>query len=97
MAQACGHPAQMKPAAHVRWRTVPATAAGYAGVVGSLQPPPPRLEIVMTQKTQGPAAKPTQGPPAAPRQAKPQNPPTEPVEVLGRHKNSGQKDHKGAR
>ena len=51
----------------------------------------------MTQKTQGPAAKPTQGPPAAPRQAKPQNPPTEPVEVMGRHKNTGQKDHKGAR
>lgn len=24
-------------------------------------------------------------------------PPTEPAEVLGRHKNSGQKDHKGAR
>ena len=23
--------------------------------------------------------------------------PTEPAEVLGRHKNSGQKDHKGAR
>lgn len=23
--------------------------------------------------------------------------PTEPTEVLGRHKNSGQKDHKGAR
>ena len=28
---------------------------------------------------------------------KPQTAPTEPIEVLGRHKNTGQKDHKGAR
>lgn len=27
----------------------------------------------------------------------PKAPPTEPAEVLGRHKNDGQKDHKGAR
>lgn len=51
----------------------------------------------MPPKTHVPAAKPVPGQPAPPRQAKPQNPPTEPVEVLGRHKNSGQKDHKGAR
>lgn len=29
--------------------------------------------------------------------ANPKTQPTEPVEVLGRHKNAGQKDHKGAR
>jgi hypothetical protein len=33
-------------------------------------------------------------PPADPKK---QVAPTEPAEVLGRHKNSGQKDHKGAR
>ena len=51
----------------------------------------------MTQTNQKPPTLPNPGPSRPPRQAKPQNPPTEPVEVLGRHKNDGQKDHKGAR
>lgn len=55
------------------------------------------LEIAMTQRNQKPPTLPNPGPSRPPRQAKPQNPPTEPVEVLGRHKNDGQKDHKGAR
>jgi len=48
---------------------------------------------------------PTQPPPQKPGQTEPPHPaqshrpiePVEPAEVLGRHKNSGQKDHKGAR
>ena len=51
----------------------------------------------MTQKSNGPAAKPIPGQPAPPPLPKPQSPPTEPTEVLGRHKNDGQKDHKVAR
>ena len=35
--------------------------------------------------------------PLPPQDRKTQAKPTEPAEVLGRHKNSGQKDHKGAR
>jgi len=35
-------------------------------------------------------------PAEAPRTGR-EAPPKEPAEVLGRHKNSGQKDHKGAR
>ena len=51
----------------------------------------------MSQKTHGTAAIPLPNKPTPPPQPKPQNPPTEPTEVLGRHKNDGQKDHKGAR
>ena len=51
----------------------------------------------MTAKTPGPAVKPIPGQPASPTLPKPENRPTEPAEVLGRHKNDGQKDHKGAR
>jgi hypothetical protein len=51
----------------------------------------------MTNKIPPPAPK-----PALPHGAKPHDsghpvPATEPIEVLGRHKNDGQKDHKGAR
>ncbi len=51
----------------------------------------------MTQKTK--RSTPTPGPihPQPPHNSKTQAKPTEPAEVLGRHKNSGQKDHKGAR
>jgi hypothetical protein len=51
----------------------------------------------MTQQPKRPT------PPSAPtRPIPPQDPktrtlPTEPAEVLGRHNNTGQKDHKGAR
>lgn len=48
-----------------------------------------------TQSTQTPASKPVAGPPQT--LPHPQTRPVEPVEVLGRHKNTGQKDHKGAR
>jgi hypothetical protein len=45
--------------------------------------------------TPAPIPAPTYPPP--PEESKRQITPTEPSEVLGRHKNSGQKDHKGAR
>jgi len=51
----------------------------------------------MTQKNQRPLPKPMPGRPPTPTPPKPQTPPAEPFEVLGRHKNTGQKDHKGAR
>jgi len=51
----------------------------------------------MTQKTQRPVPTPIQGRPLAPTPLSPQTKPAEPIEVLGRHKNTGQKDHKGAR
>jgi hypothetical protein len=40
---------------------------------------------------------PTPGRPSVPLPPQSRIPPVEPVEVLGRHKNTGQKDHKGAR
>lgn len=51
----------------------------------------------MTTKPPRSAPTPSQGHPSAPPQAKPKTQPAEPAEVLGRHKNTGQKDHKGAR
>jgi hypothetical protein len=51
----------------------------------------------MTQKNQRPLSTPVQGRPVTPTPPNPQTPPVEPSEVLGRHKNTGQKDHKGAR
>ncbi len=55
------------------------------------------MEMDMSKKTQGPVSAPQAGhaPTSTPPQRQPK--PTEPVEVLGRHKNDGQKDHKGAR
>jgi len=51
----------------------------------------------MTQKNQRHLSTPVPERPAIPAPPKTQTPPTEPIEVLGRHKNTGQKDHKGAR
>jgi hypothetical protein len=51
----------------------------------------------MTKENQSALPKPILGVPTPPSQSKPQKLPAEPTEVLGRHKNSGQKDHKGAR
>ena len=51
----------------------------------------------MTPKTQRPVPTPIVGRPSTPTIPKPQTRPTEPTEVVGRHKNTGQKDHKGAR
>jgi hypothetical protein len=54
----------------------------------------------MTQKTPEiphPAPTPVPTRPPVPFEANVKVLPTEPVEVLGRHKNTGQKDHKGAR
>ncbi len=51
----------------------------------------------MTQKSQSPVPKPVPGRPPNPNRPDPQTQPVEPSEVLGRHKNTGQKDHKGAR
>jgi hypothetical protein len=58
---------------------------------------PSRLEIVMSQKTRRPVLTPVPGRPPTPAPSNPQTLPVEPAEVLGRHKNTGQKDHKGAR
>ncbi len=51
----------------------------------------------MTQKSPHPPSNPIPGQHPAPPRPAPQTAPVEPAEVLGRHKNSGQKDHKGAR
>ena len=51
----------------------------------------------MTTKTRRPPTAPTPGRPANLAPERPPAAPVEPVEVLGRHKNTGQKDHKGAR
>ncbi|MEB0060067.1 MULTISPECIES: hypothetical protein [unclassified Variovorax] len=52
----------------------------------------------MTQKNHRPEPAPVPGRPPNPNeQPSPQTRPVEPNEVLGRHKNTGQKDHKGAR
>lgn len=51
----------------------------------------------MTQESKGPQLKP--GPQPAPQARDPDKPKekSEAAEVAGRHKNTGQKDHKGAR
>ncbi len=49
------------------------------------------------QKNQSPVSTPVPGRSSIPTPPNPQLPPAEPIEVLGRHKNTGQKDHKGAR
>jgi len=52
----------------------------------------------MTPKNHRPVPAPVPGRPPNPnQQPDPQMQPAEPSEVLGRHKNTGQKDHKGAR
>jgi hypothetical protein len=51
----------------------------------------------MPKKNESPVSTPVPGRPATPTPPNPQLPPAEPIEVLGRHKNTGQKDHKGAR
>jgi hypothetical protein len=51
----------------------------------------------MTQNNHRPDSAPVPGRPPIPTPTGPKTLPTEPVEVLGRHKNTGQKDHKGAR
>jgi hypothetical protein len=51
----------------------------------------------MSQKTQRPPSTPAPGRLPTPAPPNPQTLPAEPLEVLGRHKNTGQKDHKGAR
>jgi hypothetical protein len=51
----------------------------------------------MTQRDKRPSPTPAAAYPPPPAELKRQIKPTEPIEVLGRHKNSGQKDHKGAR
>lgn len=51
----------------------------------------------MIRKNQRPVSTPAPGRPPTPTPPSLQTPPAEPREVMGRHKNSGQKDHKGAR
>jgi len=51
----------------------------------------------MTKKAKGLAPKPGPTYPSPLMEANEQKQKAEPKEVLGRHKNSGQKDHKGAR
>ena len=55
------------------------------------------LELSMTQASKLPSPPLAPVHPQRPDNTKPSPQPTEPNEVLGRHKNSGQKDHKGAR
>jgi hypothetical protein len=49
------------------------------------------------QRNQRPVLTPLLGRPSIPAPSNPKLQPAEPIEVLGRHKNTGQKDHKGAR
>ena len=51
----------------------------------------------MTQPTKPPAQRPGPSQPTPAETAKQQQEKAETEEVAGRHKNSGQKDHKGAR
>jgi hypothetical protein len=51
----------------------------------------------MTTKTQGPVLTTAKSRPENSTPPAPKAQPTEPAEVFGRHKNTGQKDHKGAR
>ena len=51
----------------------------------------------MSQHAQRPLPTPAAGRPAPPTHPVPPRRPVEPAEVAGRHKNTGQKDHKGAR
>lgn len=51
----------------------------------------------MTRHNPSPVPKTIPGRPSTPTPPNLQTPPSEPIEVLGRHKNTGQKDHKGAR
>jgi hypothetical protein len=51
----------------------------------------------MTQRVKRPLPTPVPAYPPPAEESKRQIKPTEPMEVLGRHKNTGQKDHKGAR
>jgi hypothetical protein len=51
----------------------------------------------MTANHPHPLSTPVPGRPPVPALPKPPQVPAEPTEVLGRHKNTGQKDHKGAR
>jgi hypothetical protein len=58
---------------------------------------PIRREFTMSPKHQAPASPPARGRFAFPLRPTHQTRPVEPLEVAGRHKNTGQKDHKGAR
>jgi hypothetical protein len=51
----------------------------------------------MPLKNTSPSPKPLSHRPQLPKEPPAQTPPVEPTEVMGRHKNTGQKDHKGAR
>ena len=55
------------------------------------------LEVPLTQTIKHPTLPPKPIHPLPLQDPKTQAKPTEPAEVLGRHKNTGQKDHKGAR
>ena len=72
------------------------TLARYAQSIFVRPNAPLERNIVMTQKNRRPAPVPGR-PPNPNEQPSPQTRPVEPNEVLGRHKNTGQKDHKGAR
>ena len=85
---------------HVCFRTVECAGRAYARVFNAPARADFRLEFLMSQKIPGssPAALP--GRAANPVKSKPQVAPTalkDPNEDLGRHKNTGQKDHQGAR
>ncbi len=62
-----------------------------------LSPQETRMSQKTPLKNQDPAPIPAPGRSSMPTPSNPPRPPVEPIEVLGRHKNTGQKDHKGAR
>ena len=55
------------------------------------------MSLKTPKGNQRPVSKPVPGRPPTTALPNPQLTPAEPIEVLGRHKNTGQKDHKGAR
>ncbi len=59
--------------------------------------PPFFPKAFMTQQTKLPPRRPQPAQPSHELEKSRLKEKAEPVEVLGRHKNSGQKDHKGAR
>jgi hypothetical protein len=79
-------------AARVRWLFAVVFIDDAAVEVAPLS-----LEVSMKQQNKGPVPKPGPTHPSPAVEADRQKQKAEPIEVLGRHKNTGQKDHKGAR